>query len=78
MMRIGWLEATLRPQPHPAGGIDPALQRAWLATLTDEELEFMAGVARHLEASGSLAEFDVPTLERLDRILATWELFEGD
>jgi hypothetical protein len=52
--RLGRLEQRIWPQPAPAGGIDPALRRTWLATLSDDEIELMAGDAGHLEAGGSI------------------------
>jgi hypothetical protein len=76
--RIGRLEATLRAQPRPAGGIDPAQRQAWLGTLSDEELESLADVAEHLEAGGSIDALSVETREEMAAIMATWETFRGD
>jgi hypothetical protein len=73
--RLDRLEQRIRPQPIPAGGIDPERRRAWLGTLTDDELEFMAGVAEHLEAGGAIDALPVATRERMAAIMATWEAF---
>jgi hypothetical protein len=75
--RIDRLEARYPAQPDPAGGIDPALQRAWLATLSDDDLEFMAGVAEYLEAGRSIDALPVSTRERMAAIMATWETFQA-
>lgn len=73
--RLARLEKRI-PQPV-SDGIDPVTHRAWLKTLSDDDLDFMAGIAAHLQAGGSYGDFDIPTLERLDTILATCETFGG-
>jgi hypothetical protein len=76
--RIDRLELGIRPQEREAaGGIDSALKRAWLATLTVDDLDFMAETAGYLEAGGDRADLEAETCKRMAAIMAMWEAFQA-
>jgi hypothetical protein len=70
--RIGRLEATYDcSKRHNHERVSPA----WLASLSDDDIEFMAGVAEQLKAGASLEDIPVRDRERIRAIEATHAAF---
>lgn len=61
MRRLEALEARARLTPD-------ARQRAWMATLSDDDVDLLAGVAEHVKAGGQVADLGPATVARIDAI----------
>lgn len=47
-------------------------QRAWLSSLSDNDIEFLADVAEHVKAGGQVADLGSATVARTDATGATF------
>lgn len=76
--RLDRLEERYPVAPAQPGDIDPAVHRAWLRTLTDEDLDLMAHFSEHLTAGGDPAALGAEACEEMARIMGTWETFTAE
>ena len=57
----------------PAPGVDPVAYQTWVTSLSDDDIDFMAGIAEHVRDGGALDDLDDVALNRIIAVCGTFE-----